>query len=56
MEKIKLLVIDDNKELIELLKEYYSEQSGVDIILTFERAASYFWGVETKSLKIGSRS
>ena len=34
MEKIKLLVIDDNKELIELLKEYYSEQSGVDIVLT----------------------
>ena len=34
MKKIKLLVIDDNKELIELLKEYYSEQSGVDIVLT----------------------
>lgn len=34
MEKVKMLVIDDNKELVELLKEYFSEQSGVDIILT----------------------
>ena len=34
MEKVKLLVIDDNKELIELLKEYFGEQSGADIVLT----------------------
>lgn len=34
MEKVKLLVIDDNEELIELLKEYFSEQSGADIVLT----------------------
>ena len=34
MEKVKLLVIDDNKELIELLKEYFKEQSGADIVLT----------------------
>ena len=34
MEKVKLLVIDDNEKLIELLKEYFSEQSGADIVLT----------------------
>ena len=34
MEKVKLLVIDDNEELIELLKEYFSEQSGAEIVLT----------------------
>ena len=34
MEKVNLIVIDDNEELIELLKEYFSEQSGADIVLT----------------------
>ncbi len=34
MEKINLLVIDDNKELIRLMKEYFKETSSIDIVLT----------------------
>ena len=34
MEKINLLVIDDNKELIKLIKEYFKETSSIDIVLT----------------------
>lgn len=34
MEKVKLLVIDDNKELIKLMKEYFNTTSSIDIVLT----------------------
>ena len=31
MEKVKLLVIDDNKELIKLMKEYFNTTSSTEI-------------------------
>lgn len=34
MEKVNLLVIDDNKELIKLMKEYFDTISSIDIVLT----------------------
>ena len=34
MEKVRLLVIDDNTSLIKLMKEYFDTVSLVDIVLT----------------------
>ena len=34
MDKIKLLIIDDNKEIIDLIKEYFSSSSLIDVVLT----------------------
>lgn len=34
MEKVNLLVIDDNKELIKLMKEYFKETASINIALT----------------------
>lgn len=34
MEKTRLLVIDDNKNLVEMIKEYFSSKSTVDVVYT----------------------
>ena len=34
MEKIKLLVIDDNTNLVEMIKEYFNEKDNIEVVLT----------------------
>ena len=34
MEKIKLLVIDDNINLVEMVKEYFNQKNNIDVVLT----------------------
>ena len=34
MEKIKVLMIDDNINLVEMVKEYFSQNGNIEIVLT----------------------
>ena len=36
MEKIRLLVIDDNKELVGMLKKYFSETKDIEVSISAE--------------------
>ena len=34
MEKIKVLMIDDNVNLVEMVKEYFKQNGNIEIVLT----------------------
>ena len=34
MEKIRLLMIDDNVQLVDMVKEYFSNSNRIDVVIT----------------------
>ena len=34
MERTRLLIIDDNKSLVEMIKEYFSDNADINVTLT----------------------
>ena len=34
MEKIKVLMIDDNEKLVDMIKEYFKDKNNIEVVLT----------------------
>ncbi len=48
MTKIKLLVVDDNKSLVEMIKEYFNDNANIKVTLTANDGAEAIRLIETK--------
>lgn len=48
MTKIKLLVVDDNKSLVEMIKEYFNDNADIKVTLTANDGAEAIRLIETK--------
>ena len=44
MKRTRVLIIDDNKSLVDMIKEYFSEHADIKISLgTIKRLAKWWW-------------
>ena len=50
MEKIKVLMIDDNINLVEMVKEYFSQNNNIEVVLTAHNGQD---GIEVLETNVG---
>ena len=41
MEKTRVLVIDDNKELVSMIKEYFSKHASIEVVMQAHDGVEY---------------